>query len=231
MENGMSDRTFSLIHRVAPPRSGLGARPPLLLLLHGYGANEDDLFSLAPYLDERFMVVSARAPITLQPMSYAWFNLGFTPKGIVVDPEEVEGSRLTTHKFLGEVIEAYECDPNAVYLMGFSQGAMMSLSVALTYPGSAAGVVAMSGRALPQALQLIVDRDTLAGLPIFVAHGSRDMLIPINQGRDTRARLSELPVDLTYREYDMGHEISHDSLKDVAEWLKERLNHAQIARI
>ncbi|HEY8459230.1 MAG TPA: phospholipase [Blastocatellia bacterium] len=220
----MTDRKLSLFHRAAPPRSGLGARPPLLLLLHGYGANEDDLFSLAPYLDERFMIVSARAPIALQPMSYAWFNLGFTPQGILIDPEEVESARRTIHKFLGEAIDAYDCDRNAVYLMGFSQGAMMSLSVALTYPGSAAGVVAMSGRVLPQTLQLITDRDALTGLPIFIAHGLRDPLIPISQGRDARAKLSELPVDLTYREYDMAHEISYESLKDAAEWLKERLN-------
>jgi phospholipase/carboxylesterase len=225
MENGMSDHTFSLFHQVAAPKSGLGGKPPLLLLLHGYGANEDDLFSLAPYLDERFMIVSARAPNMLQPMSYAWFNLGFTPQGIIVNPEEVESSRRTIHKFLGEIVKAYECDPNAVYLMGFSQGAMMSLAVALTYPGSAAGVVAMSGRVLPQLLQLVADKEALTGLPIFVAHGSRDMLIPINSGREARAKLSELPVELTYREYDMGHEISYDSLKDIAEWLKERLNH------
>lgn len=219
----MSDHTFSLFHQVAPPKGDLGGKPPLLLLLHGYGANEDDLFSLAPYLDERFMIVSPRAPVMLQPMSYAWFNLGFTPQGIVVNPEEVERSRQVIHKFLGEIVEAYGCDPNAVYLMGFSQGAMMSLAVALSYPGSAAGVVAMSGRVLPQTLQLVADKDVLTGLPIFVAHGSRDMLLPINHGRDARAKLSELPVELTYREYDMGHEISYDSLKDITEWLKERL--------
>src|SRR5215470_19272363 len=113
----MSDHRFSLSHQAAPPRSGLAGKPPLLLLLHGYGANEDDLFSLAPYLDERFMIVSARGPIALQPMSYAWFNLGFTPQGVLVDLEEVESARRTIHKFLGELIEAYECDPNAVYLM------------------------------------------------------------------------------------------------------------------
>jgi phospholipase/carboxylesterase len=221
----MSDHTFSLVHQAAPPKSGFGAKPPLLLLLHGYGANEDDLFSLAPYLDERFMVLSARAPIMLQPMAYAWFNLGFTPQGIVVNPEEVESSRRTIHKFLGEIVKAYDCDPNAVYLMGFSQGAMMSLAVALTFPGSAAGVVAMSGRVLPQLLQLVPDKDALTGLPIFVSHGARDTLIPISSGREARAKLSELPVELTYREYEMGHEISYDSLKDIAEWLKERLNH------
>src|SRR5262252_4760688 len=127
----MRDRTFSLFHQVAPPKGGLESKPPLLLLLHGYGANEDDLFSLAPYLDGRFMIVSARAPIMLQPMSYAWFNLGFTPQGIVVNLDEVESSRRTIHKFIGEIVEAYDCDPKSVYLMGFSQGAMLSLAVAL----------------------------------------------------------------------------------------------------
>jgi len=159
-------------------------------------------------------------------MSYAWFNLGFTPQGIVINPEEAESSRRMIRKFLGEIVEAYDCDPKAVYLMGFSQGAMMSLAVALTYPGSAAGVVAMSGRVPPQTLEQIADKDTLIGLPIFVAHGARDMLLPINHGREARAMLSELPVELTYREYDMGHEISYDSLKDVTGWLKERLDHS-----
>jgi len=220
----MSDHTFSLFHQAAPPKSGLEVKPPLLLLLHGYGANEDDLFSLAPYLDERFMIVSARAPVTLQPMSYAWFNLGFAPQGVIVNPEEVESSRRTIRKFIGEIVEAYECDPNAVYLMGFSQGAMMSLAVALTYPGSAAGVVAMSGRMLPQTAPLIADKDALIGLPVFVAHGARDTFLPISFARETRAKLSELPIELTYYEYDMGHEISADSLEDITEWLKDRLD-------
>jgi phospholipase/carboxylesterase len=227
----MSDHTLSLFHQTAPPKSGLEGKPPLLLLLHGYGANEDDLFSLAPYLDERFLIVSARAPIMLQPLSYAWFNLGFTPQGILVNPEEVESSRRKLHKFIGEVVEAYGCDPNAVYLMGFSQGAMMGLSVALIHPGSAAGVVAMSGRLTPQVLSKIPDKDALIGLPIFVAHGENDPLIPVSQGRDTRARLSELPVDLTYREYEIGHEISYESLEDIAEWLKERLDRSSSATI
>jgi phospholipase/carboxylesterase len=220
----MSEQTLSLFHQAAPPKSGLKEKPPLLLLLHGYGANEDDLFSLAPYLDERFLVVSARAPVNLRGMGYAWFNLGFTPQGIAVDPEEIEQARHTLRKFIGEVVEAYDCDPNAVYLVGFSQGAMMSLAVALTFPGIAAAVVAMSGRLLPQTLHLITDKDALIGLPVFVVHGTRDTVVPIGHGRDTRAKLAELPVDLTYREYEMAHEVSVESLEDVTEWLKERLD-------
>ncbi|MCI0337948.1 MAG: alpha/beta fold hydrolase, partial [Acidobacteria bacterium] len=142
----ISNQSFLLIHLVAPPRTGLTEKPPLLLLLHGFGANEDDLFTLAPYLDERFLIVSARAPVELGPVSYAWFNLGFTPEGVVINLEEAESSRLRLRKFINELIEFYQIDPRAVYLMGFSQGAMMSLALALTYPGIAAAVVSMSGR-------------------------------------------------------------------------------------
>lgn len=227
----MSDHIFSLFHHAAPPKSGLSEKPPLLLLLHGYGANEDDLFSLAPYLDERFMVVSARAPVTLGMMGHAWFNLGFTPQGIAVDPQEVEAARHKLKRFIGEIVEAYSCDPNAVYLMGFSQGAMMALSVALTFPGTAAAVVAMSGRMMPQSFQLIHDKDALIGLPVFVVHGTRDPVIPIGQGRETKTLLAELPIDLTYREYEMGHEISAESLDDITTWLTAQLDRASSATI
>jgi len=228
---GMNEQSLSLFHQVAPPKSNLGGKPPLLLLLHGYGANEDDLFSLAPYLDERFMVVSARAPVNLRGMGYAWFNLGFTPQGIAIDPQEVEAARQILKKFIGEVVEAYDCDPNAVYLMGFSQGAMMSLAVALTFPGTAAAVVAMSGRMLPLTTQQIHDKDSLLGLPIFVVHGTRDNVLPISHGRETKAALSQLPVDLIYKEYEMAHEVSLESLEDITEWLKQQLDQASSGMI
>ena len=136
-EQDMSQNGFSLVHHAAPPKRSAEGAPPVLLMLHGYGANEDDLFSLAPYIDERLLVVSARAPVTLGPMSHAWFNLGFTPQGIAIDPGEVEASRQTIHRFIGELVGSYAVDPRRVFLLGFSQGAMMSLAVALTFPGIA----------------------------------------------------------------------------------------------
>lgn len=214
-----------------PSKSGLDEKPPLLVLLHGYGANEDDLFSLAPYLDERFLVASPRAPISLRGMGYGWFNLGFTPQGVAVNPAEIEAARQTLRKFIGEIVEAYQCDPKAVYLAGFSQGAMMALAVGLAFPGAAAAIVAMSGRVLPQTLEQIADKNTLTGLPVFVAHGTRDGVVPISHAHETRARLAELPVDLTYREYQMAHEISAESLEDVTEWLRARLDRASSATL
>lgn len=220
----MQESSFSLFHHSAPPKSGGNNKPPLLLLLHGYGANEDDLFGLAPYVDERFLVLTARAPVRIGMGSYAWFRLGFTPEGILIDPQEVETARQTLREFVGEIIKAYDVDASAVFLMGFSQGAMMSLDLALREPELIAGVVAMSGRIMPTSLESTAEPDRLTGLPIFVAHGTQDGILPIAHGRATRERLSELPVSLTYREYEMGHEVSEASFRDITEWLKLQLS-------
>ncbi len=136
-----------------------------MLLLHGVGSHEGDLLGLAPHLDGRFFVVSARAPITLGPGSYAWFHVEFTPAGPVINPQEAESSRLALLRVIGELVEAYALDPKRVFLAGFSQGAIMSLSVALTAPDKVAGVVAMSGRILPEVLLKMAPPEALAGLP------------------------------------------------------------------
>ena len=82
-------KTLSLVHLVCEPIVKADT-PPLLLLLHGVGSNEDDLFGLAPYLDERFLIISVRAPNTLGPGSYAWFDVDFTPQGPVIDPAPIQ---------------------------------------------------------------------------------------------------------------------------------------------
>ena len=214
-----------LVHLTRPPDASLSTLPaPLLLLLHGVGSHEEDLFGLVSQLDLRFFVVSARAPLTLGPHSYGWFHVTFTEHGPVIVPEEAEASRQTLIAFIDELIENYHLDPHRVYLMGFSQGAIMSLSLALTAPEKIAGVVAMSGRILPEVLPLAVAPERMNGLPIFVVHGLQDNVLPIHHGRASRDRLSQLPVALTYKEYDMGHQISADSLSDISNWLAEQLN-------
>jgi phospholipase/carboxylesterase len=218
-------KTLSLVHLVRQPKVEASA-PPLLLLLHGIGSNEYDLYGLAPFLDERFLIISVRAPNTLGPGSYAWFEADFTPQGPVINPEQAEVSRKTLITFLNEAVTAYGADPKQVYLMGFSQGAIMSASVALTKPGLVAGVVLMSGRILPEIQPLIAPREELEGLPFLVVHGIVDMVLPITYGRASRELLSSLPVELTYHEYPMGHEVNQESLSDVTAWLSQQLDKA-----
>ncbi|HEV7858766.1 MAG TPA: alpha/beta fold hydrolase, partial [Pyrinomonadaceae bacterium] len=201
----MSKHKLSLTHLIREPGQNSGsAFPPLLLLLHGIGSNEEDLLGLAPYLDERFLIVSARAPVVMGMGSYGWFNIEFTPQGMLADIEQAKTSLQQLTGFIDELLETYRAESRCVYLMGFSQGAMMSLALALTEPQKVAGAVLMSGRFPSQVLEHAPDVRALKGKPFLVTHGLYDPLLPIEEGRAVRKNLEALTVELTYREYPMG---------------------------
>ena len=114
-------KTLPLVHLVRPPIIEAGT-PPLLLLLHGIGSNEHDLYGLAPFLDKRFLIISVRAPNTLGPGSYAWFEIMFR-SGLppLINPQQAEASRKALLRFINEAVTAYGAEASQVYLMGFSQ--------------------------------------------------------------------------------------------------------------
>lgn len=218
----MKPHALSLVHLIRPPRRQ-ASDAPLILLLHGVGSHERDLFDLAQYLDPHAFIVSARAPNVLGPNSYAWYPVEFTATGPIIDADVAEDSRLILLRFIDELVAAYPVDARRVYLMGFSQGAIMSLAVALTQPEKVAGSVAMSGRLLPEIQPKIAEAERLRDLPILMTHGLHDPIIPIGDARAASVYLSRLPLKLTYREYDMGHQVTVESLKDIVAWLKEQL--------
>lgn len=213
----------SLYHLALHPKSST-SRPPLLILLHGVGSNEQDLFEIAPLLDERLLILSARAPLTLARNSFAWFHVTFTPAGSSINADEAESARQIVSGFVQEMVQEYHADPKRVYLLGFSQGAIISQSVMLTMPEILAGVVAMSGRILPEVKPLVVSPERLGDFPVLVIHGLHDTVLPIQNGRASRDYLSTLPVNLVYREYPMGHEVTELSLSDVRKWLALQLD-------
>jgi phospholipase/carboxylesterase len=222
--------SFSLVHLVRKPRTASSdGKPPVLILLHGVGSNEHDLMGLAPQIDGRFLIVSARAPITLQAGSYAWFHVQFVPNGFLVDPEEAEESRKKVVAFVDEVVAQYDVDPARVFLGGFSQGCIMSLYSSLTEPEKfTGGVVGMSGRLLPEAVPNTAAAERLKNLRITVVHGTEDPVIPIRFGREIRDHLSKLPLKkFEYKEYPMGHYVSPESMSDISNWLTDRLDHQQ----
>jgi phospholipase/carboxylesterase len=214
-----------LVHLARPPRAeGTTGKPPLLIQLHGVGSNERDLFSFADLLDPRFQVVSVRAPLVRGPDAFAWFEVQFLPNGFAINPEQLRQSRDRLLEFIPAAVEAYGANPERVYLLGFSQGAIMSLTTLLSQPQPIAGIAALSGRLPPEAEPWIAPADQLAGAPIFMAHGTFDEVIPVSYAHGALEVLRTLPVDLTYREYLMPHTIGPETLRDMLGWLTARLD-------
>jgi phospholipase/carboxylesterase len=206
-----------LIHKLRPAP---GPDPTLLLLLHGYGSDESDLFALAPYLDESFLIASVRAPRRYPP-GFGWYDIGFTQAGIQVDDTHLPASAGEVLGFLETLKTTHPF--SRVVLLGFSQGAAVSLYLMLTHPELFSGVAALSGHVPSVGWENRTGDLDLMGKPIFVAHGTRDLVVPLAAGRDAQQKLGSLPVTLTYREYPMTHEISGDTLSDLTEWLADTI--------
>ena len=218
---------LSLVHVVRPPAPVAntdGERPPLLILLHGVGANEQQMAQLAPAFDPRFVVVSVRSPLVLGPKAFGWFHVTFTPQGPVIVAEEAESGWKLLARFIDEAVAEYGADPKRVYLAGFSQGGIMALATLLTAPGKVAGAVSMSGRLLPEVLPHAAANDALRDKPLLIVHGTADDKLGIHLARWAREQLERFPLDLTYRELPIGHAITEESLAVVTSWLDGALS-------
>ena len=216
---------LSLHHVVRLPTASpaVGERAPLLVLLHGVGGNEEAMLSLASAVDPRFLVVSARGPHTLGPRAFGWFHVTFGAQGPVIAADEAAASWAAIARFVDEAVAAYDTDPTRVYLAGFSQGAIMGLATLLTAPSRVAGVVAMSGRLLPEVLPHAAPAAALEGKPVLIVHGVDDQKLGIDYARRARETLARFPLRLDYRELPMGHAMTTESVAEVARWLSARL--------
>src|SRR3972149_8907002 len=110
---------LSLVHRVRAPQDGAD-QPPLLLLLHGVGSHEEDLMGLAPSLDPRSLIVSARGPVTLTPGMYAWFQVLLDPDNPIINPDQAESSRRAILRFIAEAVATYQAGAARGVLLGVS---------------------------------------------------------------------------------------------------------------
>ncbi|GAB3641310.1 alpha/beta hydrolase [Spirosoma arcticum] len=213
-------------------RAANQANPPLLLLLHGVGSNEEGLLGLFGDVDPRFLVVSAQAPFPMGPERYGWYAVDFSSGSPVINAEQADKSRLILVQFISQLAERHGINRQRVYLLGFSQGGVMSYHLALTNPDRVAGAVVIGGRILDQTKQRIArpglaasadhSTETLKKLTLYVAHGQQDTVLPIWNTRDARTYLSDLGVAVQYQEYPTGHHITADIQHDVKQWLADR---------
>lgn len=213
---------LSLEYKIREPKIKLD-KNPLLLLLHGYGSNEDDLFSFATELPEEYYIISARAPYDLQYGSYAWYAINFdADQNKFSDHEQAKVSRDLIAGFIDELIDNYPIDAQKVTLIGFSQGAILSYAVALSYPKKVQKIVAMSGYLN---LEIVADdylKNSFNNLKIFASHGTADQVIPVEWARKTPVIVEKLGINTTYKEYPIGHGVAPQNFYDFKNWLQEK---------
>jgi len=203
----------SMLHSIHSPAKEQTVNNPTLIMLHGRGADEHDLFGLKEYLDPRFNVYSVRAPFNFGWGGYTWFEL--FDDG-TVDEESFSSSREQLLDFIGDVAS------NDLYLLGFSMGAIMSYAVALKKSIQCKGIACLSGFA-PMQLEDEYKLQQLQNLNIFISHGINDPIIPITSARKTKRLLDSSNAIVTYKEYSMAHEINEECLMDVRTWFSNLL--------
>lgn len=210
---------LSLRYLVKVPKIIL-EKNPLLLLIHGYGSNEQDLFSFAEELPETHYVISVRAPFDLQYGSYAWYAINFdADENKFSDLNQAKNSRDLLVQFIDELIEKYPIDSNNITLIGFSQGSILSYSVALSYPEKIRKIVAFSGYLNADMILPGIEKRDFSQLKIFASHGTQDQVIPVEWARKTKPFLDQLGIENIYREYPIGHGISPQNFFDFKNWL------------
>lgn len=212
--------SLSLHHLVREPKVKLN-KNPLLLLLHGYGSNEEDLFSFATELPEEYYVISARAPFDMMYGSYAWYAINFdADENKFSDIGQARASRDIIASFIDELIATYPIDANNVTLIGFSQGSILGYAVALSYPEKIQRLVAMSGYLNTEiAVDDFRDND-FSNLKIFASHGSVDQVIPVEWARNSVPVIEKLGIPIVYKEYPVGHGVAPQNFFDFKKWLQ-----------
>jgi len=220
----MEKKSLSLYHLIQPPKTQQ-EKTPVLFMLHGYGSNEEDLFSFAPDLfPDKLCIISLRAPYELMPYGYAWYHINFEAEaGKWSDDEQAKQSRDLVVNFIDEACSAYGLDSGNVTLMGFSQGTILSYAVALSQPEKVKNVVALSGYINDAILAEDYAEKDHSRLRFYCSHGSVDPVIPVEWARNAPKILDRLSIAHIYEEYPAGHGVAPQNFYAFREWLSRNI--------
>ncbi len=196
--------------------------PPLLILIHGYGSNEQDLFSFANELPDEFLILSVQAPYEMGYGGYAWYAIDFNADDEKFsDLVQAKASIEKLVSFIDYAKKKYNTNPNKTFLLGFSQGAILSYAISMNYPNKVEYVVALSGYLnedlLPEETHTPIDTD------YYISHGTSDQVIPIDWAKKACEYLDNLGLTYRYSDYPVGHGVSPQNFFDFKKWLEARI--------
>ncbi|HVC53507.1 MAG TPA: alpha/beta fold hydrolase [Stellaceae bacterium] len=209
------------------PPAGGGTPRRLVILLHGLGADGNDLIGLAPYWapllpDAEFIAPDAPFPCDMSPYGYQWFSVQDRRPGTLLAGARAAAPLLEA--FIDDALAKRGLDESSVALVGFSQGTMMSLFVGLRRARPFAAIVGFSGRLVGREL---LKSELRSRPPVLLVHGTDDPVVPYESLADAEAALKEAAVPVeTLSCPGMGHSIDQAGLQRGGQFLQARLSPA-----
>lgn len=195
-------------------------KPPLLIMIHGLGSNKEDLFALTKFIPTDVLAVSVEAP-TAYGNGFAWYGMDFSGKEPLGDEAEAELSRQKLVQFIDFIVQKYDADADKVFLMGFSQGSIMSFAIGLSKPDKIAGFAAFSGRLLKASQENLLEKSKYQHLKVYLAHGKADRVLKYDYAIEAKALLDKLEIKTIFNSYPDGHTISRENLSAFLAWLEQ----------
>lgn len=193
----------------------------LLLALHGVGSSELGLLPVGQALaDAGTLVLLVRAPLTLGPGSFGFYQVDFSTGKPVYNQAQQQAGQLQLTQFIREAAARYGVAAEQVYLLGFSQGAIMAYAVALGTPAQVGGVLGFSGRMLEESRQHHAPAEQLRRVRFFISHGSQDTTLPVAYATQAIDFLRSVGIEAHHEAFAGGHEIPAASVAAARQWLQ-----------
>ena len=197
---------------------------PLVIFLHGFGSNEEDLFGIKDALPSTWTYLSVRAPLPVEPRGYRWFTKAPGDGDYDGVTADLHSSARLIEDFVAKATAKYHTMSDRVFLVGFSQGAIMSYEVGLRRPELLRGIAALSGSVLPVLKAELKQDEALGKLAIFIGHGTLDQALPYALGTRASAVLEGIGLKPEFHGYPgMNHTISEAEIQDLKSWLEKSL--------
>ncbi|AZF64476.1 alpha/beta hydrolase [Pseudomonas sp. LBUM920] len=197
---------------------------PLVIFLHGFGSNEEDLFGIKDALPSTWTYLSARAPMPVDPQGYRWFTKTPDDGDYNGETADLQRSAALIEDFVGKATAKYHTHSDRVFLVGFSQGAIMSYEVGLRKPALVRGIAALSGSVLPVLKAELKPSESLGKLAIFIGHGTLDQALPYASATQANEVLVGLGLTPEFHGYPgMPHTVSETEVQDLKAWLENSL--------